>query len=907
IENWDSKNTKLTRVNRYMITGNIISGYVKNKDNGSLVSYTTDSGEVKQGILLNEGYKPSEQLAYVPLVDKFSDLRDSGSLSDSTGTVKIIYNYKIKKYEVDVPKSTAKGGKYFLDADLRNLTMGGNFKTVGTSMVAVVSESNIYDFVKVLTTNHKLTATSKLGNTETKQETPNNGNTQLSKASDIRLESDGNHVPATKESIQAKYPDAKVVNSVSDLPQNLKDEIAQNSSDGEVVYGLVDHTTGDIYIISDNVQTMDVADATYRHEFLGHKGVIAKLGEKLDGYAITLVDNATGEQREKIEVLSQLYFKKPINELTGNEKSLLGQEYIAFISEDSENNQSVFNRIANKIREFMRELGLPLSISDSEVKELINSIERDIESSKKKLPTANQQALEFIKSLSKKDLVELLYLSGNESINPSLVNYFNKNYDRWIKGVKVPTELIPTFKSYKSSRNRGGNILNRKISENERPSIRTTEVRSQESKGATQARRGKKGPQKEQGGERPIQKQYEKQVVEATEILSNRLGVNHWVSQLFTKAMDSIINTRITTPIPTQVASYVSDNELLPHIAKIAEQAAIVSDGYDNTPSEAVMMVSRAHARAQAVDGTIPDPKLNIKGKRTAGEQITKPLLALIKKSFPGINVEIISGLDAVAKMGPNSKAYKNVTGKIIGYFGEDGTIYLDDTEADQETLIEEYAHLWIALAKAYKGELYQSILEQAKASPEFVALSSDPDYGHFGEDTRAEEIFAKLVASQIVKDGKVITPSSAAKFWNLIKSFLSKLFQTNFSSDLFIQKMSLMDLAKAAGKELTGGIAISQIKSTDVHKLQNNLAMSAAISPALYDMIDRGMLQKEKAILLGVESPFITKAYQYIEQKVFPKYSMGEVMNRLTKLKASKAKAAIFKANANSIKVKKS
>ena len=65
-----------TRKTAYIITGNILQAYGRNELRGQLVSYSTVSGEIRQGILLPDKYKSDEQAMRVQVIDRINDLRN---------------------------------------------------------------------------------------------------------------------------------------------------------------------------------------------------------------------------------------------------------------------------------------------------------------------------------------------------------------------------------------------------------------------------------------------------------------------------------------------------------------------------------------------------------------------------------------------------------------------------------------------------------------------------------------------------------------------------------------------------------------------------------------------------------------------------------------------------------------
>ncbi|MQN14415.1 hypothetical protein F7D95_16815, partial [Prevotella copri] len=145
--NWDRLTSNESRKNGYIVTGNLMQALVDSKDQslgGQLVKYTTDTGEVKTGILMPDRFDPKGLTTDAPInsvAEKFELSSWHGGIDEVTSSdgevkVKRIDNYRGNFYELRVPKSKAKGGKYFLDNDLLKLVNGNNFETRGNNMLA---------------------------------------------------------------------------------------------------------------------------------------------------------------------------------------------------------------------------------------------------------------------------------------------------------------------------------------------------------------------------------------------------------------------------------------------------------------------------------------------------------------------------------------------------------------------------------------------------------------------------------------------------------------------------------------------------------------------------------------------------------------------------------------------------
>lgn len=146
-DNWDRLTSNESRKNGYIVTGNLMQALVDSKDQGlggQLVKYTTDTGEVKTGILMPDRFDPKGLTTDAPInsvADKFELSSWHGGIDEVTSSdgevkVKRIDNNRGYYYELRVPKSKAKGGKYFMDNDLLKLVNGNNFETRGNNMLA---------------------------------------------------------------------------------------------------------------------------------------------------------------------------------------------------------------------------------------------------------------------------------------------------------------------------------------------------------------------------------------------------------------------------------------------------------------------------------------------------------------------------------------------------------------------------------------------------------------------------------------------------------------------------------------------------------------------------------------------------------------------------------------------------
>jgi hypothetical protein len=145
--------TRLTarfREERFIVTGNLLQAFAEYR--GKLISYTTNQGEVKKGILLPQRFEEEATTSMVevpvsraiPLVMQMStgdqfNLSENVSIQNATEGFRLI-----------TPLSKIKGGKYYLDNEIKALTSKGKFESSSNKMMAVIPEDNMPALLELL-------------------------------------------------------------------------------------------------------------------------------------------------------------------------------------------------------------------------------------------------------------------------------------------------------------------------------------------------------------------------------------------------------------------------------------------------------------------------------------------------------------------------------------------------------------------------------------------------------------------------------------------------------------------------------------------------------------------------------------------------------------------------------------
>ena len=149
---WDRMIPKKDRTTGRIITGNMLEALADNSSIGHLISYTTDDGKVKQGILVPDSVSTAEITGNMPIAkayDWFTKKTSGTELVSTDGTLRLTKNFG-SMYTLFVPASRKEGGKYYLNQDLLDLVHGRNFQSKGKNFWATFDAEKLKDVLNVL-------------------------------------------------------------------------------------------------------------------------------------------------------------------------------------------------------------------------------------------------------------------------------------------------------------------------------------------------------------------------------------------------------------------------------------------------------------------------------------------------------------------------------------------------------------------------------------------------------------------------------------------------------------------------------------------------------------------------------------------------------------------------------------
>lgn len=149
---WDRMIPKKDRTTGRIITGNMLDALADNSSIGHLISYTTDDGKVKQGILVPDSVSTAEITGNMPIAkayDWFTKKASGTELVSTDGTLRLTKNFG-SMYTLFVPASRKEGGKYYLNQELLDLVHGRNFQSKGKNFWATFDAEKLKDVLNVL-------------------------------------------------------------------------------------------------------------------------------------------------------------------------------------------------------------------------------------------------------------------------------------------------------------------------------------------------------------------------------------------------------------------------------------------------------------------------------------------------------------------------------------------------------------------------------------------------------------------------------------------------------------------------------------------------------------------------------------------------------------------------------------
>lgn len=203
--------------------------------------------------------------------------------------------------------------------------------------------------------------------------------------------------------------------------------------------------------------------------------------------------------------------------------------------------------------------------------------------------------------------------------------------------------------------------------------------------------------------------------------------------------------------------------------------------------------------------------------RRGASTNVTQAFIDKLKNAFP--NVFVFNDQDAFDRI-------SNQLGRPLGTAAilHNGVIYLNPSQANLNTALEEYAHVYLLMMKSINPNLYRMGIELVrKDGKQYLdEVKNDPGYADISNDPEAQafEALSKMIADrgETIEDAR--QKSKVKEFlkdlWRNIYQFISgksKIKEDVDTLESYVDKVS---------RELLKNSPISNLSTSDLSKLQN-------------------------------------------------------------------------------------
>lgn len=150
-----------------------------------------------------------------------------------------------------------------------------------------------------------------------------------------------------------------IVDRQSELPEHILEE-----AKGMTVEGVHDPFTNTVYVVRENIGSLDRAQQVWLHEVVGHAGIEAILGSRFKPYLSQVV---TLYGRAGLQSIADQY-GFDLNTSDGRLKA--AREKLAIMAEKNER-PAFLKRLYAAIRQALRDLGLTIKLTDNDIRSLI--------------------------------------------------------------------------------------------------------------------------------------------------------------------------------------------------------------------------------------------------------------------------------------------------------------------------------------------------------------------------------------------------------------------------------------------------------------------------------------------------------------------------------------------------------
>ena len=387
-QNWDSKLDSNNFETRLIATGNILQAMGKLDGKGQLIQFTTKDGSIKNGVLLPKNMKEAKlkklnkvRVKAVEAEKQVFDLRAGHSLEMTSGvSFERDWHGTIR---LNVQSSKVKGGKFFLDTDLRDLV--GDFTKRGSKMKVDVPSESVSRVLKILTDKFSVYAEVPLENVQEGESVRMLLSESATEESLAAVKS-----PKWRQSIKdeikkvtSKWANddfVHVVDTVDDLPVGLKRQIYTKGTERKVLGVYLDAR---VYIVADNAKSPTDAIRTLAHEAFGHLGIRSMVAvnssnkdvfeNRMNKILQEIHDSFSESDRYK-----HIVRKYNFDTSTAEGRNVAADEFLANVAE-GDLTPTMWDKIVKFINDLMKSVGFDVNWTRADVLSFLQNAKKHVE------------------------------------------------------------------------------------------------------------------------------------------------------------------------------------------------------------------------------------------------------------------------------------------------------------------------------------------------------------------------------------------------------------------------------------------------------------------------------------------------------------------------------------------------
>ena len=157
--------------------------------------------------------------------------------------------------------------------------------------------------------------------------------------------------------------DAVVVDKVADLPADLRQAVIEGG--GQASHGFYDVKEDKVYLIANNIDSVDRAIKVLLHEGVGHKGLRYLLGADFEDTMHSVFSNS-----ESSGILGEITRKYGLDPSNAKDRITAAEEFISYFAE-SNISSDILQTIIAQVRRILRSLGIVKVWSDDDIRLLL--------------------------------------------------------------------------------------------------------------------------------------------------------------------------------------------------------------------------------------------------------------------------------------------------------------------------------------------------------------------------------------------------------------------------------------------------------------------------------------------------------------------------------------------------------